>query len=52
MLVSPVLVTLLISKVSGVSVVESKSDGKYGHLPGYQEYKKTTPVLLPIMKLQ
>jgi steroid 5-alpha reductase family enzyme len=46
-LISPVFVFLLISRVSGVPMLESRADKRWGDEPGYQEYKKNTPVLVP-----
>jgi steroid 5-alpha reductase family enzyme len=50
MLISPVFVALLLIKVSGIPLLERKSDKKFGHLDTYQEYKKNTPVLVPKWK--
>lgn len=46
-IVSPLLVTALLYKVSGIPLLEKSSDKKFGHLDSYQEYKRTTPVLMP-----
>lgn len=46
-LVSPIFVTLLLTKVSGVPLLEQKSDRKWGGQPEYEDYKRTTPVLIP-----
>jgi steroid 5-alpha reductase family enzyme len=46
-LVSPLFVTLLLTRVSGVPLLEAKADKKWGGQPDYEEYKKKTPVLLP-----
>ncbi|HSO14867.1 MAG TPA: DUF1295 domain-containing protein [Arthrobacter sp.] len=46
-LVSPVFVTLLLTKVSGVPLLEKKSDAKWGGQADYESYKKNTPVLIP-----
>ncbi|ACL39049.1 protein of unknown function DUF1295 [Pseudarthrobacter chlorophenolicus A6] len=46
-LVSPVFVTLLLTKGSGVPPLEEKADRKWGGQPDYEEYKKSTPVLVP-----
>lgn len=46
-LVSPVFVTLLLTKVSGVPLLEKKSDTKWGGQADYESYKKNTPVLIP-----
>lgn len=46
-LASPVFVTLLLTKVSGVPLLERKADARWGGQPDYEEYKRTTPVLVP-----
>jgi steroid 5-alpha reductase family enzyme len=45
--VSPLFVFLLLTRVSGVPLLERKSDRKWGDDPGYQAYKAATPVLVP-----
>lgn len=46
-LISPVFVILLLTKVSGVPLLEKKSDSKWGGQADYETYKAKTPVLLP-----
>jgi steroid 5-alpha reductase family enzyme len=46
-LISPVFVTLLLTRVSGVPLLESKADKKWGGQAEYEAYKKRTPVLIP-----
>jgi steroid 5-alpha reductase family enzyme len=46
-LISPVFVTLLITRVSGVPLLERKADKKWGGQKEYEAYKQTTPVLIP-----
>ena len=46
-LISPVFVTLLLTKVSGVPLLEKRADEKWGGQEDYEEYKKNTPVLIP-----
>lgn len=46
-LISPVFVTLLLTRVSGIPLLENKADKKWGGKPDYEEYKKKTPVLIP-----
>ena len=46
-LVSPVFVTLLLTRVSGVPLLERKSDGRWGGQADYEAYKAHTPVLVP-----
>jgi steroid 5-alpha reductase family enzyme len=46
-LISPIFVTLLITRVSGVPLLEKKADQKWGGQADYEAYKKNTPVLIP-----
>jgi steroid 5-alpha reductase family enzyme len=46
-LVSPVFVYLLLTRVSGIPLLEKKADEKWGARPDYQRYKSSTPVLVP-----
>lgn len=46
-LISPVFVILLLTRVSGIPLLEKKADQKWGGQPEYEAYKKTTPVLIP-----
>ena len=46
-LISPIFVTLLITRVSGVPLLEKKADQKWGGQADYEAYKKGTPVLIP-----
>ncbi len=49
-LISPVFVTLLLTRVSGVPLLEKKADEKWGGQKEYEAYKKSTPVLIPRIK--
>ena len=46
-LISPVFVTILLTRVSGVPMLEKRADEKWGGQPDYEQYKKETPVLIP-----
>ena len=46
-LVSPVFVTFLLTRVSGIPLLEKKADKKWGGQEDYEAYKKATPVLIP-----
>lgn len=46
-LISPIFVYLLLTKVSGINMLESRADEKWGTNEEYQRYKRETPVLLP-----
>jgi steroid 5-alpha reductase family enzyme len=49
-LVSPLFVYLLLTRVSGVVLLEHKSDRCWGDDPDYLEYKARTPVLVPKLR--
>jgi len=46
-LISPVFVTLLLTRISGVPLLEKKADEIWGGQEDYEAYKKNTPVLIP-----
>ncbi|MEW6241313.1 MAG: DUF1295 domain-containing protein [Chloroflexota bacterium] len=49
-MISPLFVTLLLTKVSGVPLLEKKAEAKWGGQADYEEYKKNTPVLIPRLR--
>jgi len=46
-IISPLFVTLLLTRVSGVPLLEKKADTRWGGQAEYEAYKKNTPVLIP-----
>ena len=46
-LISPLFVTLLLTRVSGIPLLEKKADRKWGGQADYEAYKASTPVLVP-----
>ena len=46
-LVSPVFVYLLLTKISGLPFLEDKAEKKWGNDKKYQDYKISTPILVP-----
>jgi steroid 5-alpha reductase family enzyme len=48
-LISPVFVYLLITRVSGVPLLEKKADATWGGQEAYEAYKRRTPVLVPFL---
>ncbi len=46
-LISPVFVTLLLTRVSGLPMLEKRADEKWGGQEDYEAYKERTPVLIP-----
>lgn len=46
-MISPIFVTLLLTRISGIPLLEKKADKKWGGQVEYETYKKNTPVLIP-----
>lgn len=46
-LISPIFVFILLSKVSGIPLLEKQAMQRWGTDPDYLRYKATTPVLIP-----
>lgn len=46
-LISPVFVAVLITKISGIPLLEKKANAKWGGQTDYEAYKEKTPVLIP-----
>ena len=46
-LASPIFVALLLTRVSGVPLLERRADEKWGGQQDYEAYKARTPVLVP-----
>ncbi|MEL7025259.1 MAG: DUF1295 domain-containing protein [Pseudomonadota bacterium] len=46
-LISPVFVMFLLTKVSGIPLLEKRADEKWGGQEDYEAYKARTPVLIP-----
>ena len=49
-LISPIFVYILLTRISGITMLERKADKKWGDDPEYQLYKETTSSLIPIAK--
>ena len=47
-LISPVFVFLLITRVSGVPILEKRADAKWGGEADYRAYNSRTSVLVPL----
>ena len=47
-MISPVFVFLLLTRISGVPMLEKRADEKWGGQPDYEAYKSRTSVLLPL----
>jgi steroid 5-alpha reductase family enzyme len=46
-LISPLFVIVLITRISGIPLLEKRADKKWGSQEDYQAYKERTPVLIP-----
>lgn len=46
-LISPVFVTILLTRISGIPMLEKKADERWGDEEAYQRYKESTPALVP-----
>jgi len=46
-LISPVFITVLLTRISGVPLLEKRADEKWGGQEDYETYKANTPVLIP-----
>ncbi len=46
-LISPVFVVVLLTRVSGVPMLEARAEKRWGDDEDYQEYTRNTPVLVP-----
>jgi steroid 5-alpha reductase family enzyme len=46
-LISPIFVTVLLTRISGVPILEKRADERWGGQPDYEAYKARTPVLIP-----
>lgn len=49
-LISPLFITSLLLFVSGVPILEKAADKKWGNQKDYQDYKRTTHLLIPLPK--
>jgi len=46
-LISPVFVTVLLTRISGIPMLERRADRQWGEDPLYRAYKAATPALIP-----
>lgn len=46
-LISPIFITILLTRISGVPMLEERADKKWGEQKDYETYKVNTPVLIP-----
>jgi steroid 5-alpha reductase family enzyme len=46
-LISPIFVALLLTRISGIPLLQQRADEKWGGQEDYEAYKANTPVLIP-----
>ncbi len=46
-LISPLFVAILLTRISGIPLLQKKADRNWGGQADYESYKKNTPVLIP-----
>jgi steroid 5-alpha reductase family enzyme len=46
-LISPIFVIVLLTRISGIPMLERRADKRWSEDPLYQNYKSSTPVLIP-----
>jgi steroid 5-alpha reductase family enzyme len=47
-LISPVFIFILLTRISGIPMLEQKADEKWGGQADYEQYKSSTSVLVPL----
>ena len=46
-MISPIFITLLLTKISGIPMLEKRADEKWGGQKDYETYKASTSILIP-----
>ena len=46
-LISPIFIIFLLTKISGINLLEARADEKWGGQKDYESYKANTPILIP-----
>ncbi len=46
-LISPIFVIVLLTRISGVPMLERRAHRRWGDEPAFQEYTSSTPALIP-----
>lgn len=49
-LISPIFIYFLLTRISGVNLLEERADNMWGNQKDYQDYKKKTPILAPFRR--
>jgi steroid 5-alpha reductase family enzyme len=47
-LLSPLFIVLLLTKISGIPILEARADEKWGGQADYEDYKRQTSILMPL----
>jgi steroid 5-alpha reductase family enzyme len=47
MLISPLFVILLLTRISGIPLLEARAAKRWGDDPSFQAYTQNTPALIP-----
>lgn len=47
-LISPIFITLLLTRISGIPMLEERADEKWGGQEDYEAYKASTSILIPL----
>ena len=47
-LISPVFIVILLTRISGIPMLEDRADNKWGGQPEYEAYKSGTSILVPL----
>ena len=48
--ISPVFVYLLLTKVSGIPILDRRALSKWGDDPEYQSYRESVPAIFPLLR--
>ena len=48
--ISPVFVYLLLTKVSGIPILDRRALSKWGDDPEYQSYSESVPAIFPLLR--
>ena len=47
-MISPIFITLLLTRISGIPMLEKRAEEKWGGQEDYEDYKRNTSVLIPL----
>lgn len=48
--ISPVFIYILLTRISGIPILDERAKAKWGDNPDYQQYRANTPALIPMMR--